>query len=295
MIRSLISLLIYLSFNSLLGQSAWVQPKGKTYLQFSATGIFNYDSQFLDGTEEYKLHTEGTDLTFQLYSEYGLTEKTTLFAMLPLKYLDFKETDIKALISDLSNPSGVIYDSGYIQLAKGGQLVGLSNIEIGLRRLFHKKNFSITGQLSVMANSIKVDANKGLRTGYDAMIVKPGISIGYGKAAYFSQGFLGYEYFNNDYSDRIKVYLEAGIKFKKKFWLIGYMDLLTSLENGDRSEFSLVWAGLYLNDQEYIGLGLKFIYEIKDNIGITFNSGGAISANHLPKAPAITFGSFIKF
>ncbi len=288
MIRFIKSSLLFLSIPSLFAQSAWLRSEGETYLQFSSTGIFNYDSQFFDGTEEYKLHTSGSDLTLNLYAEYGLSDNTTLVASLPYKFLHFEETNnIDPIFDDANNQ--------FVQYAKGGSLNGLSNMEIGIRQMISEKKINIAGQLVVMANSIKVDSDKGLRTGYDAMIVKPSIAIGYGKSAYFSQAHLEYEYFNNSYSDRLNGYIESGIKFKDQLWVIGYIDAVISLKNGELSEIPEVWAGLFLNNQEYIGIGLKLIYELKEDIGITFNPGTAISANHLPKAPALTIGAFAKF
>ncbi len=289
----LIASIFILTNASLYAQSAWLRPIGETYLQFSTTGIFNYDSQFFDGNDEYTLDTEGTDLTFQLYGEYGLTEKTTLIANIPLKYLDFKESENN--IASLKSTNEAISDLSSVQFAKGGKLTGLSNMEFGFRHLILKKKLIVSGQFMVMANSIQSDVDKGLRTGYDAMALKPGVSIGYSQDKYYSQAYLGFEYFNNDYSDRIKAYLEAGYKFKNRLWLIGYLDILASLKNGDYDTAPEVWAGLYLNDQEYIGIGIKVIYEVNDKLGVTFNPGGAISANHLPKSPAITFGVFSKF
>ena len=53
--------------------------------------------------------------------------------------------------------------------------------------------------------------------------------------------------------------------------------------------------GLYVNDQEYGGFGLKGIFEVNNNFGVNAGFGGAFFANNLAKAPALSFGLYHKF
>lgn len=283
-----------LIYNGIFAQSAWLRAKGETYLQFSTTGIFNYNSLFL-GDMDYDLHTRGTDISVQLYGEYGLTENMTLFGSIPFKHLNFKETDSSITVYEIDPISGIIYDNGEITLPKGGTLFGLSNIDLGIRQLVLDRDLIMSVQLAISIPTISSDSNKGLRTGYDATILKPGLSVGYSKQNYFIQCFVGYEYFNNNYSDRFKGYLEAGVQFKGKLWLIAYLDILESLNNGSRSEMLYEWMGLYVDNQEYAAVGFKLIYELNEQFGITFNPGGAFSAYLLPKSAAYTLGTYLKF
>ena len=65
----------------------WIK-KGKFYTQFSFTTISNYDTLF--GEPNYSNFGKYTDNTFQLYGEYGLSDKTTLIVNLPIKNISGK-------------------------------------------------------------------------------------------------------------------------------------------------------------------------------------------------------------
>ena len=54
-------------------QSPWTRDKGKAYVQLGFTGLF-YDEIQLDG-EKVVLPNDVSDITLQVYAEYGITKK----------------------------------------------------------------------------------------------------------------------------------------------------------------------------------------------------------------------------
>ena len=265
---------------SAFSQSPWTQEKGKFYTQLSFTTIPNYDTLF--GDPEYKISGEITDNTFQFYGEFGLSNKTTLILNVPYKIITNK---------GLVNPCLIAPCPEYSNEEKA-----FGNISIGLKHNFYKKDWLISGQFSVEANTSSYNTTSGIRTGYDAYTFTPLLIAGKGLGKSYLQAFVGADIRTNNYSSNFKIGGEYGTKLGEKFWLIGFLDIVKSFENGDVNlPFANQLTGLYVNDQEYGGFGFKGIYEIKSNFGINAGLGGAFFGNNVAKQGAFTFGVYRKF
>jgi hypothetical protein len=142
---------------STFSQGPWTQKKGKFYTQASFTTIPNYDALF--GDPDYNTERVTSDNTFQFYGEYGLSDKTTLIVNLPIKSIKTGTT-----VKPISE----------IPLATNeGSETSVGNIEMSLKHNFYKKNWLLSGQLSIEANTGSFYDNSGIRTGYDAWSFKP--------------------------------------------------------------------------------------------------------------------------
>lgn len=271
-------LLFFISF-SIYSQSPWTKEKGTFYTQFSFTSIYNYDTLF--GDPDYNTERKTTDNTLQFYGEYGLSNRTTLIVNLPLKLIKTKE-----LVSLTAIPA----------LTSEGKKVSFGNIEIGIKHNFYNKDWLISGQLSVEANTSSFDAASGIKIGYDAFTFTPLFLAGKGFNTSYLQTFIGANIRTNEYSSNFKIGGEYGRKLGESFWLIGYLDIVKSFKNGNIIlPNSNLTTGLFVNDQEYGGFGFKWIYEVNNKFGINAGFGGAFFANNLAKAPALSFGLYHKF
>jgi hypothetical protein len=271
-------LFLFISISA-FSQSPWTQEKGKFYTQLSFTTIPNYDALF--GDPDSTIPGEISDNTIQFFGEYGLSEKTSLLLNLPYKSISYSQ-----------NVICVTAPCNSIEHKESS----LGNIEIGLKHNFYKKDWVLSGQFSVEANTSSYDAISGIRTGYNAWSFTPLFLAGrcFGKT--YVQGFIGANIRTNKYSSNFKIGGEIGRKITKKIWLIGFLDISKSLENGDillptENNFT----GLYVNDQEYGSFGLKGIGEFTDKFGITAGFGGAFFGNNVAKQAAMTFGLYHKF
>lgn len=265
---------------SAFSQNPWTQEKGNFYTQLSFTTIPNYDTLFGDPGKN--VFGDYSDNTFQFYGEYGISDKTSLVVNLPLKMISIK---------DFEDPRVQC-----INCAQDFNKTALGNISIGLKHNFYKKDWLISGQLSLETNSGTYDATSGIRTGYDAWTFTPLLLAGKGFGKNYLQAFVGADIRTNDYSSNFKIGGEYGTKFGQKIWLIGFLDIVKSLKNGDiilpqENNFT----GLYVNNQEYGAFGLKGIYEIKSSFGINAGFGGAFFGNNVAKQAALTFGVYHKF
>jgi hypothetical protein len=276
------SILLFILFISIaaFAQSPWPQKKGKAYTQLSFTTIPKYDTLF--GASNSNTERETTDNTLQFYSEYGLTDKTTLLLNIPLKFIT---------TNNLTTPIPLIAPN-----TTAGSKTALGNITFGVKHNFYKKEWLLSGQLSMAANTGSFDENTGIRTAYDAFTFTPLLLAGRSFGKTYIQSFIGANFSNNNYSSNFKIGAEMGRKITRHIWLIGFLDLVKSFKNGPLIlPLTNQLTGLYVNDQEYGSFGLKGIGEFNDKFGITAGFGGAFFGNNVAKQAALTFGVYRKF
>jgi hypothetical protein len=279
--KKITKLLFLLMSISAFSQSPWTQEKGKFYTQLSFTTIPNYNTLF--GNPDYSNFGTYYDNTVQFFGEYGLSEQTSFLINLPLKLIsinDFNDPRIDCVgncSQDYNNTS-------------------LGNIEIGIKHNFYKKDWVLSGQISVEANTSSYDAISGIRTGYNAWSFTPLFLAGRSFGKTYLQTFIGANIRTNDYSSNFKIGGELGRKITKNIWLIGFLDISKSLENGDIAlPQQNIFTGLYVNNQEYGSFGVKGILKFTDKFGVTTGFGSAFFGNNVAKQVALTFGVYHTF
>lgn len=271
--KKIISLLVLFLTINLYSQSPWTKKKGEFYTQLSFSTIANYNTLY--GSPEKTLNGKLSDNTLQFYTEYGFSNKTTLIANIPLKLISHKKFSIGTAENNKT---------------------ALGNIEIGIKHNFYNKNWLLSGQLNIEANTSIFDANSGIRTGYDAWTITPLLTFGKGYNNWYLQGFTGINIRTNNYSSNFKIGGEIGYKPVQKLWVIANLDITQSFNNGERIlPASNLSTGLYINNQEYVAFGLKAIGEVTKNFGITAGIGGAFSGNNVAKKGAFNIGLYHKF
>ncbi len=264
---------------SAFSQGPWTKEKGSYYSQLSYTTIQNYSNLF--GDPDYTTERKLTDNTFQFYGEYGFSDKLTLIVNLPLKLI--KSGDL--VVKENSSPA-----------TKAANETSLGNVEMGLKYNFYKKKWVLSGQFSLETSTGSFDTNSGIRTGYDAWSFTPLFLAGRSFDKFYLQTFVGGIFRTNGYSSNFKIGGELGTKILKKIWLIGFVDIVKSFENGDIVlPTSNDLTGLYVNDQEYGSYGLKVIGVLTEDFGITGGYGSAFFGNNVAKKIALTMGVYYTF
>ena len=278
--KQLTTLLVLFFSMSLFSQSPWTKKKGEGYLQLSFTTI-SYDKLF--GNPDYNTERKINDNTLQLFGEIGLSDKTTIFATLPLK---MQKTG--NLVTPISAPN--------ISITSEGSETTIGNIQLGLKQNFYNKNnWVISGQLGIEANTGNFDIATGLRSGADAWTFTPLFLAGKSFRKSYFQSFTRVDIRTYGYSSNFKIGGESGGQIFDSFWLIGFLDIVKSFENGDFLAQESAITGTYVNDQEYGAFGAKVIYEFSDKFGLNAGFGGAFFGNNVAKAPALSFGLYTKF
>lgn len=264
-----------------LAQSAWTRKKGESYLQFSYSQISDYETLFVEEGNDFETGRTINESTLQAYGEYGVSDKLTLSLSIPMVSISTNEINPNATIS----PVTVTEDT----------VTSLGNIQLGARYQLYSKKFILTAGLNIEANTSDYDEASGIRTGADAWSFSPIINFGAGFGKSYLQAFTGVQLRTNDYSHNFRFGVEYGYKVLSKLWLAAFVDITQSLKNGDISLPSQNFeTGLFVNDQEVIATGIKAIFELNDQSGLTFGYGGAAAGVAVPKSPAITFGYFLK-
>ncbi|GAA3595991.1 hypothetical protein Q4Q39_07830 [Flavivirga amylovorans] len=276
-----IKILFLLIGVSAFSQSPWTQEKGKLYTQLTFTTIPNYDTFF--GDPDYTISGKISDNTIQFYGEYAFSDKTSLVLNLPLKLISIN--DFENLLTNCTS-----------DCSKDFNKTALGNLEIGIKHNFYKKDWVLSGQFSIEANTGSYDTTSGIRTGYDAFTFTPLFLAGKSFKRNYIQGFIGANIRTNNYSSNFKIGGEVGRKITRHIWLIGFVDIVKSLENGNiELPVENTFNGLYVNDQDYGAYGFKGIGEITNKFGLTAGFGGAFFGNNVAKQAALNIGAYHKF
>jgi hypothetical protein len=269
---SAIAFLLFTQFSQ--AQSPWTKEQGKAYVQVGVSGIF-YDQAEIDG-KTIDLNADYSDITTQLYVEYGLTNQLEAQLILPYKFANV-DSNLNSNTADLS---------------------GLGNITMGLKYKVYDNNWKISTGLQYVANSITTGVGingNNLTTGFAANTLIPYITAGTSNGKWYYFGNIGYGYMSNDYSDYFKFDAELGYNIVPKGHLILAMNTknVVSKEKAFNNNNSQ-WPS-YLDRQTYNALGLKFNYEFKqDKFGANVAVFGAFGNDNAPLAPSLNFGVYTK-
>ncbi|MFC6268722.1 hypothetical protein [Frigoriflavimonas asaccharolytica] len=262
--------LFLLGFIFISAQSPWTRDQGKAFVQVGVTGLF-YDSFQYDGSEV-NIGADVSDITTQIYAEYGLAKNLEALVMIPYKSISVKNGSNSESIS------------------------GLGNVSVGLKYKISDKTWKISTGAIYSANSIKIDENIGLSTGFNASTFLPYVTVGSSKNKWYYFGNIGYGYMTNDYSDFFKASLEVGYEIIKDGHLIFLLDTknVVNKENAFIND-TAQWPS-YLDRQTYNAIGIKGNYEFqKDKFGANLGVIGATGIDNAPLAPTINFGVYAKF
>ncbi|AWG22531.1 hypothetical protein FFWV33_13840 [Flavobacterium faecale] len=255
-------------------QSPWTKEKGKAYVQVGFSGLF-YDTAQIGGVKT-DLNADYSDVTTQLYAEYGLTNNLGALVVLPYKFVSVEST-LNSTSADLS---------------------GLGNITLGLKYKIQDKNWKISTGLTFIANTIEKGSGidgRNLSTGFAANTYVPYVTAGTSHGKWYYFGNIGYGYMSNGYSDYLKADAEVGYNIIPK----GHLILAFNSKNvvSDEKAFdsnNTQWPS-YLDRQTYNALGIKFNYEFKqDKFGANFAVFGAFGNDNAPLAPSINIGLYTK-
>ena len=265
--RRFLTLLVVsvLSVATVQAGGPWPRAKKSGYAQFSATYL-GYSSIFGVDSEITPLRRNVTDITSQLYVEYGITDKLTLTANLPFKYVF---TGDEVLSSDTTY---------FRDTVASGNLFGLNTVLLGLKYNIINKRVLFSAGLNTEANVAKYDSTTTLRTGPSAWVIHPFVSVGttFFNGKLFTFLDAGYRLRTHQYSDEFDFNFELGYSWNYSTYFIFNLAGRISVQEGsfDNGVTAFVPNGrdlhtnLYPNNQQYVGYGVKFIQKIKKKVHI---------------------------
>ncbi len=276
----LISALLLLTFlSTVVAAGPWLPGRKKGFLQIGYSGLY-YNAVFGPTGTEQPSFRNTSDVTLQLYAEYGIAQKWAIRGVLPYKLL---KTDFST--DRTANP------------VPAGTLTGIGNIGLGVKRSLLDGPVKLSVGVDALANTFSNNNRLGLRTGYEGFTVLPYLSVGSGgkRTYYFAEA--GYGFMTQNYSNFIKLNGELGYRVIPRLWIAGTLDFRVSAKNGPFfNTEAYQFTGTYLNDQLFLGAGLKGSYDIvPDKFGLTASVIGALAGENVPFSRSYNAGIFVKW
>ncbi|HEK25682.1 hypothetical protein [Hydrogenobaculum sp.] len=224
-------IILFLSLPFITLASSWVQPKGGIFLSPS----YNYYSanEYYDNNGNKKpMGCTFKESEYQLYGEYGLTNKTTVTFKIPYDYLS----------------------------CGGNSTSGFGDFETGFIRQIKKGvdySFSYYGT-AIIPTGYSIDKN--LRLGYGRFGLEGGGLFGFsGKFGFVDSG-IGYRYYFGYPSSQVRSYATAGLNIYKHIQLISTLNLQLGLGNGKQKQVgqNILLEPNYKLAQIYVGPRIVF-------------------------------------
>lgn len=291
---SLLIILFCIGFTDLQAGGPWTKKKGEGYVQFAAYAIPPINRLSINAYRTKFLNRSIFDATAELYAEYGLTNRFTLSASVPLKFVSsgpIQMVDSTLLSAGSFGPPGKVLDAG--------TLVDLGNIRLaGKYNILSKKiHLSAHALISAPTAIQAYNPNTALRTAYPCWGFQPSLSIGYGKEKMYTYLESGVNFRTHDYSHQWVANFEIGWRVGKRIYLAIGLDAVLCLPGGadvpnSREE---VQTGLYVNNQNFLAFTLKAILPVSDYVGLNVSLSGGLWANNVQQGPNIGLGVYYKW
>ncbi len=254
----------------------WTQKKSGGF--FILEYRFLKSSKYLDNSGEHIQIPELSDASFNIYGEYGLTEKLTVLLNFPF---------YKMLKKDVSYHPGI-----YGNLEKNS---GIGDPDVGLRYNMYSSGQTVLSASLIFGIPLANDVESVLPLGDGEFNQIYGFEIGhsfYPYPAYFTGEFK----FNNrtqGYSDQLYYAVEAGYNLSAKVLVNLRLHAIQSLHNGSKENKNSTL--LFANNQQFIAYKFGAFYNLNKNLGIAASFESGIIAYNIQSAPVFTIGTFLKF
>ncbi|GAA4406438.1 hypothetical protein GCM10023187_25880 [Nibrella viscosa] len=276
----LIVFLVLLTGPSLvMAGGPWIRSYRKGFVQVGYSGLY-YNSVFGPSGSELPVYRNISDVTLQLYAEYGIAKGWEIRGVLPYKLL---RTGTSTNLSANPTPAGT--------------LTGIGNIGLGVKRAILEGSARLSIGVDALANTVSNNDRLGLRTGYEGWTVMPYVSLGSGGTRTYYYAEAGYGFMTQNYSNFLKLNGELGYRIHPRLWVAGTLDFRLPAENGPFfNTEAYQFTGAYLNNQMFLGTGIKAAYDIiPDRVGLTASVIGALAGENVPFSRSYNAGIFIKW
>jgi len=229
-------LTICLVFGSLYAGGPWTQQKKHFFIHSSISPVI-YSITSTSSSNNLALPRRVSDISWQQYVEYGITNKLTVIGNLNLKYLGTSKKLRDQF--DFSNP------------IPSGKLIGIGNSLLGLKYQLTDKKALFSLSANIESSALGLKAANGLRAGYQDWSFITGIHIGKSfknRIYFFVEGFY---VAHTKLSDEWRANAEIGYTFKKPFMMAFNVVVKESFQNRTiNNEENFIQTGLFLNNQE---------------------------------------------
>jgi hypothetical protein len=275
----LILFLLLAMYTPVWAGGPWVRSPGKGFAQLGYSGLY-YNSVFNPLGTEASSFRSISDHTLQFYAEYGLAKGLEVRAVVPFKILS-----IGPSTNEQANP------------VSAGSLSGFGNLGLGLKMGLVDKAVKVSVGVDVLANTFTNNDRLGLRTGFEGWTLLPYLSVGSGTKRTYFYAEAGYGFMTQNYSNFVKLNGEAGFRLLPNLWAGVTLDFRLAEKNGPFfNTEAYQFNATYLNNQQFLGLGVKAAYDLKpERLGISASVIGALAGENVPFSRSYNVGIYIKW
>ena len=285
--KKLFILIVGLTFTTqIFAGGPWTNPKGKGYFKLSEWWIV-YDQHYTDSGQKDPNITSGIFNTF-FYGEYGLTDRLTGVINAPLFTRNYMNNVVSLTTSEVLVEGEAVNSIGDIDLT----------LKYGLTAPGSKFPLSVSLLLGLPTGKSVAGALNNLQTGdgeFNQLIqldAGTGFQLSNTINAYFST-YIGFNHRTEGFSEEFRYGLEFGAGLiNQKLWLIGRMNGIESLKNGD-SAASINSTGIFANNTEYTSISFEANYYVTRQAGLSVNFASAFRGEIIAAAPSYSVGVFL--
>lgn len=277
--------LLLLCCGASLTAGPWPQPVGGGYFKLYEWWM-RFDEHFTSQGELDPNATIGLyNTTF--YGEYGVTERLTAIANLPIYSRSTINNQIGATRGTL--------------ISEGDAIGGLGDADLGLRYTVTPLKAALPVSVSVLFGLPLGEAAGGregnLQTGdgeFNQLVqLEVGRSFTVGNLPAYAIASVGFNQRSNGFSDEYRYGLEAGFSFLEgEMQLIGRLRGSESLFNGETA--AAATTSIFSNNAEYLSIGGELNYYFTDRLGLSAGIAGAVSGRIIAAAPVYSIGVFLQ-
>lgn len=247
----------------------WPLHKGEVYANASLSTLA-YHKAFDASGDVVDIPVDITDRTWQLFAQYGITDKLTAQIKVPYKMIS-SEGELGA------------YNSYPDQYLETGTMNGFGNAEFGALYNFMQDKPLLSASFFVETPGEKYNYLTGLQTGFNSWAFRPGVGAGWTYGPTWLQFYLGTSLRTNNYDHAAISNLEFGFKPADYLYTAMVFDMRQSFNNGEDCDCTNTATAMYVSDQEYLGLALKAGFTA-GRIGVNFAYHTAMAAKFAPAA-----------
>ncbi len=267
-----------------IAQGQWTKKKGKGYYKLSAWSLTS-DQHYTDTGAIDPNATRGY-FNLNFYGEYGITDKLDVIAYIPFFSRTYQNEQV-------SGTTGQV-------LQEGEALNGIGDSDIAVRYgILNTGKLALSGTLKfgLPIGDDSGGSDGSFQTGDGEFNQLAQLDFGipfkvkdlnaYGKT------YLGYNNRTQGFSDELHFGAEAGISFlKSKLWVIGRLNAVQSLQNGDLSAQN-TQGSIFANNIEYTSVAGEVAYYLTKKLGVSFTFASTIDGRIIYASPTYSGGVFL--
>ena len=263
----------------------WPQAAGNGFFKLSEWWII-FDQHYTDAGQIDPNVTTGIFNT-SFYGEYGITDRWTGIVNANLFSRNYMNNLISNTTGELIQAGEAINTLGDIDVA----------VKYGLRPQGVRVPMAISLTLGIPTGQVSGGSQGNLQTGdgefnqllqYD---IGTSFKLGQKTNSYLG-AYVGFNNRSNGFSEEFRYGLEWGLGLAdSKLWLIGRLNTVESLKNGDTAATTNS-TSIFANNTEFSSAALEVNYYLSSNWGISSGIAGAFRGEIIAAAPSYSFGIF---